>query len=593
MGGDGITTVRALLDELALRRAGDTFLLAPETGEEMTFGDLRAGVLGVERSLSGLQVGPGQPVAFLLENGLFTAQLLLGTLYAGRVAVPLNPGAGEISLAHALAHCDATVALVTEAHLDLCRAALRRAGRDIRLVLADPVDGVREPVPEAGTSALAEFKGDQEASLYYTSGTTGLPKGVLLSHRGLLAAAEELARAHELTPRDRSLCVLPLYHLNALVATLLPALLSGGSVVLPRRFNPTAFWWDAARYGCTWSGLVPTLVSRLLLFYGTGAVGGLRFARCSSAPLETTQQRAFEERFALPLIEAMGMTEAGATIFSQPLPPAERKPGSVGLPLGFQVRVVDGDGRELPAGCPGEILIRGASVMLGYHKDPAATAAIRDADGWLHTGDLGCRDEDGHFFITGRLKELIVKAGEKVAPREIELALGRHPAVEEAAAVGVPDLHLGQDIVAYVVLRPGALVAERELQALCTQEIGSFKTPTEIYLVDALPRGPSGKLQRFRLGQRHALTPNPPTPAEQIERAVAASWVAVLGVEQVCPEDDFFALGGQSLLAAQMTMRLRQDLGVNLPLSAVFDAPTVSELSLRVLRQLLQAEGER
>nr|MBA3259661.1 non-ribosomal peptide synthetase [Gemmatimonadales bacterium] len=497
------------------------------------------------------------------------------------------------SLAHALAHCDAPVAFVAEAHADLCRAALRRAGRDVRLIVSDPGRGLREPAGEASTSVFAEFSGEQEASLYYTSGTTGLPKGVLLSHRGLLAGAEELARAHELTPGDRSLCMLPLYHLNALVATLLPALLSGGSVVLPPRFNPTAFWEDVARYGCTWSGLVPTLVSRLLLSHGTGAGSGLRFARCSSAPLETTQQQAFEERFAVPLIEAMGMTEAGATIFSQPLPPAERKPGSVGVPLGLQVRVVDGDGRELPAGCPGEILIRGASVMLGYHKDPAATAAIQDADGWLHSGDRGYGDEDGHFFITGRLKELIVKAGENVAPREIELALSRHPAVEEAAAVGVADLHLGQDIVAYVVLRPGALVAERELQVLCTREIGSFKTPTEIYLVDALPRGPSGKLQRFRLAQRKAPAPIPPISSPPVERAVAASWLAVLGVEHVGPDDNFFALGGQSLLATQMIMRLRQELGVNLPLSAVFEAPTVSQLSVRVLRQLLQVEGER
>jgi acyl-CoA synthetase (AMP-forming)/AMP-acid ligase II len=587
-------SIGALIERAAAQSRRAPALIAAETGAAIFYEELPGRVATIARRLDDLDIGLEEPVAFLLDNGLFTAELILGVMAAGRLAAPMNPAAGEGHISFALAHSEARVIFVAPEHRDLCEAALRRAGRTARLILADPDSGPEAPIGRSSQIPCAG--GLNGAALFYTSGTTGVPKGVLLTHRGLLAGAAGTVRSHALVEADRSLCVLPLYHLNALVATLLPSLLSGGSLVLSRRFDPGSFWETVRKHQCTWFGLVPTLVSRLLLAAGDGsgsrAPTGVRLARCSAAPLECSQQLAFEERFGIPMVEAMGMTEAGATIFTQPLPPARRKLGSVGLPVGFEVRVVDGNGAAQPPGVSGELVIQGPSVMRGYFRDPDATSRVLDPSGWLHTGDLGHRDADGHFFITGRLKEMIVKAGENVAPREIDEALGRHPDVLEAAAAGIPDTHLGQDIAAWVVLRPGARCTERELQGFCAGEIGAFRTPTRLFLVEELPRGASGKVQRRALAESFARETeagsdgpaNEPASTDDLRHALTGIFAAVLGTPRVGVDDDFFELGGQSLLATQVIARVRDALGVDLPLSAVFEAPTAGALSLRIRR---------
>jgi long-chain acyl-CoA synthetase len=283
-------------------------------------------------------------------------------------------------------------------------------------------------------------------------------------------------------------------------------LVSGGSIVMPHRFSVSQWWPLVERYRPTWLNVVPTIIAYLinggdLTPAQAAACRGIRFARSASAPLPPEHHRAFEARFGISVLEAMGLTECASVAFANPLDPCARKLGSPGRPLGMEARVVGPDGAVLGIGERGEIELRGDNVMLGYHKDAEATARTLRTGAWLATGDLGHRDADGFYFITGRLKELIIKGGENIAPREIDEALLKHPAVLEAAAVGIPDREYGQEILACVVLRPGVACSEAELRAHCMAELGRYKAPKLFRFVAELPKGPSGKVQRLKLAE--------------------------------------------------------------------------------------------
>lgn len=270
---------------------------------------------------------------------------------------------------------------------------------------------------------------------------------------------------------------------------------------MPPKFSAARFWELAIGKACTWINVVPTMISYLLEGEAPapGRTSGIRFCRSASAALPPEHLLAFERRFGIGVVETMGLTETVAPSFSNPLNPARRKLGSVGRASGCDARVIDAALQPVPDGVTGEVAIRGPNVMQGYYKDAQATAAAFTPDGWLRTGDLGHRDSDGFFFVTGRIKELIIKGGENIAPREIDEALLRHPAVLDAAAVGMPDRHYGQEILACVVLRAGAVVGEEALRSHCEELLGRYKTPRRIRLVAELPRGPSGKVQRLKL----------------------------------------------------------------------------------------------
>ena len=340
--------------------------------------------------------------------------------------------------------------------------------------------------------------------LMYTSGTTGTPKGALLSHGNLVHAGRSVSAAHRFTPADRVLSSLPLYHVNGQCIATISPLVSGGSIVMPHRFSLSQWWSLVERYRPTWLNVVPTIIAYLLngpdlTPEQAAACRAVRFARSASAPLPPEHHRAFEARFGISVLEGMGLTECASVAFANPLDPAARKIGSPGLPLGLAARVVVPGGAELPTGERGEIELRGQNVMLRYHKDPEATARTLRPGGWLATGDLGYRDADGFYFITGRLKELIIKGGENIAPREIDEAVLKHPAVLEAAAVGIPDREYGQEILACVVLKPGVACTEAELRAHCLATLGRYKSPKEFRFLAELPKGPSGKVQRLKL----------------------------------------------------------------------------------------------
>jgi long-chain acyl-CoA synthetase len=286
--------------------------------------------------------------------------------------------------------------------------------------------------------------------------------------------------------------------------TAVAPLVHGGSVVMPHRFSASSYWELVSEYRCTWINVVPTIIAYLLNGPDPRsrglAIDQVRFCRSASAPLPPEQHRAFERRFGIGIIETFGMTETAAPCFTNPYEADARKIGSPGTAYGNEAKVVDpASGADLPPGQPGELMVRGDNVMKGYYKDPENTARTLESDGWMHTGDLGYLDADGFVFVTGRIKELIIKGGENIAPREIDEALLKHPAVLEAAAVGIPDAHYGQEILAAVVLKPGADCASAELMAFCERDLGRYKTPKEIRLVRELPKGPSGKVQRLKL----------------------------------------------------------------------------------------------
>jgi len=284
-------------------------------------------------------------------------------------------------------------------------------------------------------------------------------------------------------------------------------LVHGGSIVMPHRFSASSFWQLVSAHRCTWINVVPTIIAYLLNGADPRASGlsidQVRFCRSASAPLAPEQQRAFERRFGIGIIETFGMTETAAPCFTNPYEPEQRKLGSPGRAFGNEAKIVDpASGKTLPPGQAGEIMLRGDNVMKGYYKDPESTARTLLPDGWMRSGDLGYMDADGFVFVTGRIKELIIKGGENIAPREIDEVLLRHPAVLEAAAVGIPDAQYGQEIFAAVVPKPGCSCDVAELAAFCERELGRYKTPKTIRIVGELPKGPSGKVQRLKLVER-------------------------------------------------------------------------------------------
>ena len=506
-------TVHALIERAAQQQPQALYARAADSGATLSYAQLQRNCLRIGAWLRSLGLEPGDTVSLVMPNGLATLQWLLGAMHAGFCGNPVNLLSQPEQLRYVLQHSDCKLVLASADWVDRVHAAVPQlhvvqvdpevlnlqnadaglsGGEDARTGQAtDPAQAPALEAPEAQSLAL----------LMYTSGTTGNPKGVMLTQANLAANAQAIATEHALGAPDRVLGVLPLYHINAFAVTMLAPLASGGSVVMAARFSAQRFWPLAVENGCTWINVVPTIISFLLEGEtpAPGTLSRIRLCRSASAALPPEHLRAFESRFGIGVVETMGLTETVAPSFSNPLDAARRKLGSVGRASGGEAQVVDAALQPVPDGTTGEITIRGAHVMQGYYKNPQATAEAFTPDGWLRTGDLGHRDADGFYFVTGRIKELIIKGGENIAPREIDEALLKHPAVLDAAAVGIPDKHYGQEILACVVLRANMQADEAELRQHCEQHLGRYKTPRQWRFVADLPRGPSGKVQRLKL----------------------------------------------------------------------------------------------
>jgi long-chain acyl-CoA synthetase len=494
-------TLRDAIDRHSVAQPDAPFLLAPESGTTLSYSGLRLTAQALCAELAALGVRPGEVVSYLLPNGAAAASVFLGAMYGGFIVSPISMLAQDALIEYNIAHSETRVVYAAPEFVERLEAIIARAGSRAIVRPTSP-DGLQLPwVSETPPAGIPDER--SPALLMYTSGTTGRPKGALLSHANLIHAGRSVAHAHALTQGDRVLSSLPLYHVNGQCIGTISPLVSGGSIVMPHRFSVSQWWSLVDAYQPTWLNVVPTIIAYLLNDAERApqaeACGGVRFARSASAPLPPEHHRAFEARFGISVLEAMGLTECASVAFANPLDPEQRRLGSPGKPLGLEARVVAPDGTALPDGEQGEIELRGDNVMLRYHNDPDATARTLREAGWLATGDLGYRDADGFYFITGRLKELIIKGGENIAPREIDEALLKHPAVLEAAAVGIPDRDYGQEILACVVLKHDCACSEAELRAHCLAELGRYKTPKTFRFVAELPKGPSGKVQRLKL----------------------------------------------------------------------------------------------
>ncbi len=502
MAGTAAATVADLIEHQADVRPEATYLVATGTRRTLSFGELRSAARRVPALLAREGLASGAHVSVVMPNGLATLRLLLGAMAGGYCVNPVNLLAQPEQMRYVLDHSECALVFASPEWAPRVRELVAGLSRPIRVIETDPdsavLPGERE---EDASSPPARLDPGALALLMYTSGTTGKPKGVMLTHANLVANAHAISEEHALGPGDRVAAVLPLYHINAFAVTMLAPLAHGGSLAMPPKFSAGGFWEMATAFGCTWINVVPTIVSYLLEGEAPPreSLAGIRFCRSASAALPPEHHRAFEAKFGIGIIETMGLTETMAPAFSNPLEPDRRKVGSVGRASGCEARVVGASAEPVADGVPGEICVRGPQVTPGYFRNSEATAGAFFPEGWLRTGDIGVRDADGFFFITGRIKELIIKGGENIAPREIDEVLLRHPAVLDAAAVGIPDRHYGQEIAACVVRRDGAACGEDELRAFCAEHLGRYKTPKAIHFVTELPRGPSGKVQRMKL----------------------------------------------------------------------------------------------
>jgi acyl-CoA synthetase (AMP-forming)/AMP-acid ligase II len=416
-------------------------------------------------------------------------------------AAPLNPAYKEDEFRFYLDDTNAKILILPPEGIEEARRAV--GGRIPIVTIA--LDATRHAALSiAGAPierrAFAPAGEDDVALVLHTSGSTGRPKRVPLSHANLTISATNVARGYALASDDVSMCVMPLFHVHGLVASTLATFASGGTVIVPAKFNPLSFWRIARDHGMTWYSAVPTL-HQLLLARAADPTSGkklpgtekLRFIRSCSAALPPRVMHALESAFGAPVLEAYGMTEAAHQMATNPLPPAPRKPGSVGRGANVRISIMDAHGRHCKAGDRGEVVIKGPNVIRGYENNPEANAASF-VDGWFRTGDRGYLDRDGYLHLVARIKELINRGGEKISPREIDEVLLAHPAVVEAVSFGVPHGTWGEEVAAAVVVRQP--VSEEALLDFCRERLAEFKRPKQIHIADVIPRTATGKIQR-------------------------------------------------------------------------------------------------
>jgi acyl-CoA synthetase (AMP-forming)/AMP-acid ligase II len=484
-----------LLEVIGVAPAENTAIVLPEAGIRVTYRQLRDQVTEMANALASMGIGRGDRVATYLPNGLPAIVSFLAASVAG-TAAPLNPGYREDEVNFYLEDTGAKV-LLCPADATAARKAAEAKGVPVYALEMDGTGYVRIAGAPHGKTAAAPSP-DDIALILHTSGSTGRPKRVPIMHKNMAASTRNIVEHYGLGPKDVSLCVMPLFHVHGLVASTLSTLLSGGTVVVPNKFSPLSFWRTVRDTGATWYSAVPTIHNLLLTRAGEerpAGAEGLRFIRSCSASLPAEMMEKMERVFGVPVLEAYGMTEASHQMASNPHPPLARKPGSVGPGTGVRIGIMDEAGNLLPTGQRGEVVIQGPNVVSGYENNPEANMKSF-TNGWFRTGDQGVLDADGYLTLTGRIKELINRGGEKIGPREIDEVLLSHPAVAEAVAFGVPHPAWGEEVAAAIVLKEGDQTTDAAILSFCKERLADFKCPKKIYITNAIPRTATGKIQR-------------------------------------------------------------------------------------------------
>jgi long-chain acyl-CoA synthetase len=470
--------------------------------QRVSYAEFDARTDAVAAGLAALGVKPGDVVSVMLPNSIAFLEAWWGILKAGGVFGPVNPSFTAAEASYVIGHSEA-VAVVTDAGGEELIGTVRDelpALRDVISIDDGSFDALRQtadPPPESGR------RQHDLAALLYTSGTTGKPKGAMLTHGNVIANAWMSAELLPLTPGDRLGMILPLFHANAQIATFLVPLMVGCEVVMWDRFSATTFWETVSELEPVSISAVPTILAALLNAPGAdhAQTNSLRYVVCGAAPLSRELLEAFQNQFGIRVLEGYGLTETTCVSSINPYY-GVRKPGSIGLPLRAQLMEIRGpDGQRLPRGERGEIVIKGPNVMAGYLNNPEATeSTIRD--GWLYTGDIGVEDEDGYFFIVDRTKDMIIRSGENIYPREIEEVLYEHPGVLECAVIGIPDAHRGEEVFAVVAGKPGVELDAEEVRAFAAARLAKFKVPKAVEVLDELPKTPTGKIVKGPLRER-------------------------------------------------------------------------------------------
>lgn len=590
-------------------------LLAPNR-KPLTYGRLLEHIQHTVETLNKIGVGRNDRVAVVLPNGPDIASAFV-SIASGATCAPLNPGYRAPEYQFYLSDLNAKALVI----LDGMESPAIEVAEQLNIPIIRLV-----PQAEAGVFNLEDNLEDNQqptfnnqlstglcqpediALVLHTSGTTSRPKIVPLSHQNITASAKNIRTTLQLAPADRCLNIMPLFHIHGLMAAVTASLTSGASLVCTPGFVAPKFYGWLDEYQPSWYTAVPTMHQGILARASANQeiIGRskLRFIRSSSASLPPQVLGELESTFNAPVIEAYGMTEASHQMACNPLPPLEHKPGTVGPAAGPQVAIMDEDGNLLDAGQTGEIVIQGENVTDGYENNPEANAKAF-TNGWFRTGDQGIIDADGYVTITGRLKEIINRGGEKISPREIDEVLLNHPAVVQSLAFAMPHPQLGEDIVAAVVLADGAAPTQLEIRQFAAEHLADFKVPAQIIFMDEIPKGPTGKLQRIGLAERLGIEPVLPNlddigdwtpPRNELEEFLSEIWADVLSLKAengrtaVGVHARFLNLGGDSITATQIVSRIRHSLEIEMSLIEMFDLPTIAEQAELVEKYILLSE---
>jgi len=585
------STIYELLRQQAEKLPKAEAILCPDR-PPLTYAELFSQVEKIAAQLQEFGIALSDRIAVILPNGPEMAMAFLATTCAGTSA-PLNPLYTAEEYEFFLSDLKAKVLLIFQGYGSPALVIAKKLGIEILEISNSDSKAAGAfsicSVARNSSSTGECCKGKDCALVLHTSGTTSRPKLVPLTHENICISAANIRISLNLSTADRCLNVMPLFHIHGLVGALCATLSAGGSVICAPGFDDGMFfdWMETLRP--TWYTAVPTMHQAILNHAAKNkriiTSCPLRVIRSCSASLPPQLKSDLEKVFNTPVVEAYGMTEACHQISINPLPPHQRKPKSVGIPTGTQVAIMDDKGELLPKGTIGEIVIKGPNITKGYEGNPSANENAF-TNGWFRTGDQGHIDSDGYIFITGRIKEVINRGGEKISPREIDEVFLDHPQVAQAITFALPHPTLGQDVVVAVVPRNNAILEEELLREFAFKRLAAFKVPSKVVIVEAIPKGPTGKPQRIGLHQKLAevLSAVYVAPRNGIEKTIAGIWTKLLNIEKIGTSDNFFLLGGDSITAVRLVSEIKAYFGVELPLPSIFRSPTIEQLS-RVVAQ--------